>query len=68
MELNSDEFKKRLAKLCEENWKAKSILKANNNDFSSMPDYQQEMFLKAMNIKELTVTVYPTEQAEVKGE
>jgi len=58
MELNSIEFKEKLTKLCEENWKAKGILKANNNDFSRMPDYKQEMFLKAMDVDKLTVTVY----------
>ena len=57
MNINSIEFKNKLKELCDNNWKAKSIMKANDNDFINLPDYQQKMFLKKMNIAEVTTTI-----------
>ena len=55
MEYNSNEFRDKLKQLCDENWKAKGIMKANNNDFLSLPDYQQTMFLAKMGIAKLEI-------------
>lgn len=46
-ETNSN-FKEKLDELCESNFKVKAIMKANNNDFSQLPEFQKEMFLKFM--------------------
>ncbi len=54
MKLDSNEFKKRLAKLCKENWKAKSILEINGNEFRQLPEHQQKLFLKDMHIDSVT--------------
>ena len=57
MKVTEIELKTHLDKLCGSNWKAEAIMKANDNDFMSLPDYQQEMFMKAMGINEVTYSI-----------
>ena len=52
--MTRDEFDVKLKKLCDGNWKAKGIMKANGNNFNNLPDYQQEMFIKTMGLKRKT--------------
>ena len=55
MNIDSSEFKEKLKKLCETNWKAKAIMK--DKTFTDLPDFQQKMFLKYMEIDKVEVTI-----------
>jgi len=57
MNINSEDFKIKLKELCDNNWKAKEIMRINNNDFRNLPEHQKKMFLKAMQITEVDVTI-----------
>ena len=57
MDINSNEFKGKIKELCDNNWKAKAIMEANNNDFVNLPEHQRGMFLRAIKLAEVTVTI-----------
>jgi len=57
MKVTKEELKVHLNKLCASNWKAKGIMKAKNNNFMNLPDYQQKMFMKAMGITEIATSI-----------
>jgi hypothetical protein len=54
MKTTDKQFTDKLNKLCDENWKAKRILE-HAGSFNNLPDYQQTMFLKEMDLKEVDV-------------
>lgn len=57
MNINDEEFQRKIKELCDNNWKAKAILQNNNNDFRKLPKHQQRLFLKAMGIEKVEVTI-----------
>ena len=52
--VTEQQLQSRLKKLCDENFKAKAIMDANNNNFHDVPDFQKQMLLKVMKIDEVT--------------
>jgi len=60
MEIDNEEFQKRLKQLCKENFKVDAILKRHNYNFEEVHKIQQELILEVLGLKIEKITKITT--------